>query len=550
MSRSRTLSIFLLKAGVCGDEALRDDHALESTDTFPGAPDGAQIFILDGAPRPPWWRDYFSITEHLEQSIKGALLFLPVKDRVFALSFGHVSYKLREESYEHDFGLRVTLNAVERKKLRSTDTLDPGASRRRRTQHPVDTDLTLFDLDRDSTVLKTLTGKVKDKYSSIFRNATGSTNLRISTKSAAHELVKLCESLLDLYHKTDYKDTFKDLQCISPVKDPSIVADLNQALIAQIRSEPKEIQLTTPELIDYNQNMYTSFSGVGPSLIYEDTDISHYLEYLKQNQIDVADLSMTDLKSHTLSLANEDGTTFQSWSVYKSLIFDCALGATGLVYHLSEGNWYAVEPDFLNQLDRYLDQRWCTLSLPAYKSKNEGDYNDSVSIADRSYINLDRTNISPSGSTQVEPCDLLRSESDTATFYHVKISTLSHQMSHLFNQGSNSMELLRAEPASLENLKKLISDRTSPPYRDQLLNALDSRRCKVVYAIITDKDENNKSRNLPLFSRVSLRRNLRAIQVMGVESAFGYVADESTKSSGKRKPRKPRSAPTNRDYAD
>lgn len=63
---------------------------------------------------------------------RGAIVFLPSDGRWFVLCFGHVAHSLLDTSYEYDFGLRVTLNSLDPKKLTSTDTLDPGASKRHR----------------------------------------------------------------------------------------------------------------------------------------------------------------------------------------------------------------------------------------------------------------------------------------------------------------------------------------------------------------------------------------------------------------------------------
>jgi uncharacterized protein (TIGR04141 family) len=117
------------------------------------------LFILDGTPQPPWWKSYFGVQRDLLQTSKGALVFLPVEGRVLALAFGHVAHNLKDESYEYDFGIKVTLNCVDPKKLKNTDTLEPGSARRQRTQRAIETELTYFDFDYDSAVLKSITGK-------------------------------------------------------------------------------------------------------------------------------------------------------------------------------------------------------------------------------------------------------------------------------------------------------------------------------------------------------------------------------------------------------
>jgi uncharacterized protein (TIGR04141 family) len=205
MSKSRPFSIYLLKEGYDATNALREDHALDSDIEAQALPDGATLFVLDSEPRQPWWKSYFGVEKNLTQVNKGALVFLPVGGRCFALSFGHVAHNLIDSSYEYDFGLRVTLNSLDPSKLKSTDTLEPGAAKRKRTQLPMESELTLFDFDRDSTILRSLTGKVRDQHKDLFRHATGSSNLRISSDMNADELAELCQNLLGLYQSEQHK---------------------------------------------------------------------------------------------------------------------------------------------------------------------------------------------------------------------------------------------------------------------------------------------------------------------------------------------------------
>ena len=86
MPKSRSFSIYLLKGGHNATNALREDHALEDDIGAQGLPAGATLFVLDSEPRPPWWKPYFGIEKNLTQVNKGALVFLPVGDRCFALS--------------------------------------------------------------------------------------------------------------------------------------------------------------------------------------------------------------------------------------------------------------------------------------------------------------------------------------------------------------------------------------------------------------------------------------------------------------------------------
>ena len=132
MAKIRPFSIYLLKEGFDHANSLKQDHSLEEAEAA-DLPDNARLFILDTPPRPPWWRSYFGIEQELHQASKGALVFLEIGGRNFAISFGHVYHHLNDYSYEYDFGLRVTLNSLDPAELKSADMVSPGTARRKRT---------------------------------------------------------------------------------------------------------------------------------------------------------------------------------------------------------------------------------------------------------------------------------------------------------------------------------------------------------------------------------------------------------------------------------
>lgn len=538
MSKSRSFSIYLLKEGYDGSNTLKDDHLLDGAVDALALPKGASLFVLDSPPRAPWWKNYFDVRKTLNQASKGALIFLPVEKRCFALSFGHVSHNLKDVSYEYDFGLRVTLNSVDPKKLKSTDILEPGAARRRRTQVPVDSDLTYFDFDRDSTVLKSLTGKVKPEHEELIKHATGASSLRISSAVTADGLAGLCEKLLELYESEDYKTTFPDIQNIAPVRDPAIVEQLNGKLLEAFRAKSDALYLSVPDIVEYRDNAFASFSGAGQSLIYDDVFIDRYYEYLDSHDCVLNDINLEELKKHSLRLTDEEGSPRENYSILRSLIFDTSLDGRAETYHLADGNWYKVETDYIAKLKAFLDPFCAVSPLPAYMHDSEGNYNEAVAADDGVFLCLDKTNISPARQTQIEPCDLYSVVEDVGVFHHIKVSTLSAQLSHLFNQGTNAIELLKLERESIEKLKALIAERATEDNAAGFLQPIDDQKFGVVFGIVTHKDKIHKSKNLPLFSRISLMRNIKALQLMSVKASFGFIDDQSAKNAGKKKPRK------------
>jgi uncharacterized protein (TIGR04141 family) len=536
MSKSRSFSIYLLKEDFDASNALNEEHDLEAEVAADALPEGASLFVLDNDPYPPWWKAYFGIKKTLNQVTKGALVFLPIKHRCFALSFGHVSHNLKDVSYEYDFGLKVTLNCVDPNELRSTDSLDPSVGRRQRTQLPVGSDLTLFDFDRDTSILRRLTGKVKQAHKELFKHATGASNLRVSTNVQAEELAELCEKLLDLYESEDYTKIFPDIQNIAPVRDPVITERLNDKLVAAFRTRDDNLNLAVPDLLNYEDSVFASFSGAGPSLIYDDVFVGRYYDYLARRGKNVNDIGVEELRKHSLLLINEDGAERDRHSIYKSLFFDTSLD--GISFHLCEGNWYRVDKDYVSKIENYLDSHWTRIHLPPYQHDSEGAYNQAVAKANKSIVCLDETNISPVGQTKVEPCDLYSVQDGYAVFQHVKVSTFSAKLSHLFNQGTNAIELIRLEKEALDNLKARIKQKGKRGQYSTMVYPLDEERHRVIFVIVTHKDRDQKSKNLPLFSRISLMRNLKALQVRAVQANFGFIEDKSPKAKGVKKRRK------------
>ncbi len=541
MTQVHSFSIYLLKNGFDATNSLKDENKLQADVLGNNLPEGAILFVLDNFPHSPWWKSYFGIQKDLMQVSKGALIFVTANERWFALSFGHVSHNLKDTSYEYDFGLRVTLNCVDPEKLKSTDILEPSGAKRQRTQLPVDSDLTYFDFDRDSTILKTLTGKVKDQYKDICKNATGASNIRISSDKMPAGLADLCGSLLELYQQETYKTAFPDIQNISPVRDPEVIENLNVKLVEAFKSKSDSLTLSVPEIQNYGDGLWGTFSGAGAGKVYDDIFIARYYEYLADASAELDTIGLSEFKKHHLALTNEEGSVVRDqFSILKCMIFDTMLDAESRTYHLCEGNWYLIDADYVTKLTTYLDPLCKDTTLPNYIHANEGDYNESVSLASNSLVCLDKTNIAPNGQKHVEPCDIYELADGTAIFHHVKISTLSAQLSHLFNQGTNSIRLLRSDAEAMGNLQGLVSSKVDDAKRADFLAPLIAGKMKVVFEIVTHKDKAGKSLNLPLFSRISLRRCMRDLKLMAIETEFTFVANESPTHEGKKKKRKPK----------
>lgn len=541
--KTRSFSIYLLKDDFNAQNALKDGTNLEPGIEANNLPENSILHILDNNPKPPWWAGYFGIGKPLNQVSKGALIFVPAGGRWFALSFGHVSHNLKDDSYEYDFGLRVTLNCVDPAKLRSTDILEPSGAKRQRTQLPTAGDLTFFDVDGDSTILKSLTGKVKDEHKDVFKNATGSSNIRISSAVESNGLIGLCTNLLNLYQLDTYKTAFPDIQNISPVRDPTVINQLNGQLIQAFQIKDDALALSVPDIVDFGDGLWGTFSGARAGKVYDDIFIDRYYEYLEEADIDIATVDVETLKRHQLLLTNDDGSDVRDrHSIFKSLVFDTTLNDGAESYHLCEGNWYLIDSGYVARLKTYLDPLCQDTALPDFAHADEATYNVAAAAAQAGRVCLDKKNIAPAGQKQVEPCDVYEVVDGRAVLHCIKISTLSAQLSHLFNQGTNSVNLLRSEEAALDNLRTLVGVGLSDAEKQALTAPLNDDKFRVSFGIVTHKDGDSKSDNLPLFSRISLMRCMKEMKRMGIEAEYCFIPDTSPKSDGKKRKRKKKDA--------
>jgi uncharacterized protein (TIGR04141 family) len=523
MAKSRSFSIYLLKETFSAENALKDGHSLEMIiEDNTNLPDRSVMYIADRPGTTPWWKNYWGINKDLYQIQKGALVFLPVDNRWIVLTFGMTHHQLKDNCYEYDFGLRTTLNALDPTKIRSTDVLQLENAKRQRIQSPTASNLNFFDIRQNESIIKKLTGSVKAEYNELFKNATGASSLRISSNSSPEQIIDLCRTLIEIYNRTDYIQSFPDIQNIVPVKDPDKINELNQKLLEAFVDAPVELVLAIPDIIDYSESFKVKYIGAGrSSLEFDDVFIGGYRQYLQEKDItDIDDINL--FHRHQISVLDENNNPIRQYNIYKGFLFDCELN--DLTYHLCEGEWYFIETSFIQKLSNSLNPYFVNDHhfLHPCSAVREDDYNISVEAANQDVICLDKENISLVGQSSVEPCDLISLTDGKINLIHIKISTRSASLSHLFNQGVNSIELLRIEQESRNKLKILVNS------DDAFSHLIDRKEFSVTYGIITKKFNNNlgnRSKNLPIFSRISLLRTVNMLEVMNIPCSVYFIQD-------------------------
>lgn len=521
--KTHSFTVFLLKSTFDPSNTLEDDHGLVHVKDATEVPDSDVLYIHDPIARPPWWKTFFGIQQSLNQSLKGAILFHKFDQRWLLFTFGNVRSKIKSESFEHDFGKMISLNLVDPDKLKSTDTLSPTVSQRQRTQMPLDSNLGLFGFDGRTTILRGITGKSLNEYSDIVRSVTGSDSVKVRTPYSISELDDFCDLLIELYESEKYKDKFPDIENIQPVRDPALIAKLDASLLAALHAKSSSVQLTYPDIVNYKDGVFVKFKGEGKSESFEDIMISNYYDYLESRKKSVSELEIEHLKKHKIGLVNENGWEDDQESVYKSIVWDLVDGTT--TYHISGGLWFEVDNDYITSLETYIDQHIVPWTSIEYAHPKESDFN--LALAKKlGAVCLDTKDISPPKQRQVEPCDVFCRASGNE-FIHVKRSTLSAGLSHLFNQGSNSYELLVAEPESRKKFSELLKDHFEETEIETILEDIQSGKLKITFLVTTHKSVALGAKAFPLFSKISAFKILRGLDAFRIPATISLVPDKS-----------------------
>ncbi len=518
------LSIYLLKGGVSDRDAIRRDLAPREI-PYTVLPD-AKLYLCDSYARQPWWIGYLGIGESIAQQMQGALLILKVEEARFAITFG-LGYRLLDDSaYECDFGIITTLNSVDPAKLKSVDSVQPSDAKRRRVQMPKDSKLDVFDVLRSESVVRQMSGLVKPECVDLYKTITGSCNARISTNVNATQLPMLCSRLRSLYASDEYRRTFPALRNVSLVKDLDKIQQLDLLLCDALHGHDEALLLSVPEIVQYGGFAGVRFdAGKIYSLVVIESLWEAFGEAISSITVD------TLRKHHRMALVDEEGTAVNGpYSLYKCLVWDCEIDQKH--YHLCDGLWYQVDGNFLSNLNNDIRDLFVVSTFPANEKDTEAEYNRAVASLHSDYLCVDKDLIQIANAGSLEPCDLFRVHNGVAEFVHVKIGVASSRLSHLFNQGGNSIELIVTDNEARSRFKEKITG-----YGSEFDAAFAARKIRVIFLVVTKKDPALKEKNLPFFSRMSLRRVARLLKGMNVDVVVQFVSDNKQLAAKNKKRR-------------
>lgn len=537
---TQRLTIFLLRDAVDFGDALADDVAktLDERDLTQASGLTGRFYSKKSFSRKPGWAGYLDPVveggvQGLRTSSASGLLLLQVGGHAFAMTFGYGRSFLDQRRIERRFGLKVALNLIDERQIRSLDTkkFDEMVVSTN-TQTSRTTELPTFGVDILRDILRAVTGKAPE--SSGYKALTGADALVLGVDKPVTDLPALLRDLHSHYSDTKYQAAFGWIDHLSEVKDPALVETLDDQLVTQLQaSDTSTTHMAMPENLDW-ADIEHFYIAPTRKTVYPELDLD---EYLAQKATGAAKLTVALLKGRKVSvkfLRNADADS--RWSVYQCLVSEQRV--SGALFALIEGRWFAVADSLVDQVDRAIEAiPKASVTLPVgLPGESEGDYNARAAGATASLALLDRKLVAPDGSTtRIEFCDLLSTD---GSLIHVKRKSRSSTLSHLFAQGHVSAEAL-VDGTLRDRVRAAIQSAAGSGDASAWLDLvppsslpLDRDKVTVTYAVIADSKATGVEW-LPFFSRLTLMQTVRDLNRLGfTKVALVRVPASAVPSSG------------------
>jgi uncharacterized protein (TIGR04141 family) len=468
------------------------------------------------AVEPPWWsfvEPYCKVPEGERPRNRSSslILALKVKERIWAVTFGHGFAALDRARLEPDFGLKVALNTVAPRRLRSVQArnIDPTTvSKLLVVNH--DSALSVFDVNFYQDLLSRLEGVPDDD--GVGTRVAGADACYVSSDITLPNLGSKCSELLKLYGSRRYRKHFPFIDQVRPARDQARIKTLNAALRDALKEgDVSALSFALPNISSYERIESYRLSRGHWNEAFDDLNAEDILKSYNAGHDD----GHLDVKVSALS---GDGMPVETFQLSEALVFQVC--QKGSVYVLTLGKWYEVRKDYAEQVDAevaQIDVITETNYLPPIKRGNREDKYTEAASDGKTLALLDKKTVKPAGATSaIEVCDLF---SERGEFIHVKRHTRSATLSHLLAQGTVSAQLF-------------IDDRSyRTSFREALPEALQSLidtqkvepgRHAVVYAI-TAPATKEMPRGLPFFTKVNLLFHCRGLQRMGMVPRLVHV---------------------------
>ncbi|RJS61757.1 DUF6119 family protein [Bacillus sp. PK3_68] len=428
----------------------------------------------------------------------------------FAITGGFGFTAINRNNLENQFGLKVALNAIDSKELKAFDVRNIDLkTKQKRVLINKGSEIGEFDLDFEQDLINLVSGKSSsEEVGTSIKGTTSS--LSLNSDITFSQLGEKCTQLLDLYLSDRYKENFGFIDNIKVVRDAETVSVLQKKMFETLRDrDTHHISLAYPDMIEYERcSSYKIYIGhkkvETEEVILEDVySLLDEIEFAKPDQIS---------KIKIVGLDDSEAAVTQSVTLNHFIIYQTQIEEDTYIFSLN--NWYKIDNDYFTKVQNDI------MELPLLEiedfltdikeGESEGSYNERQ--ATENFLCLDKKNFQVAGSrSKIEVSDLYSKEKH---FVCVKKNTSSATLSHLFAQGSVSMQLLRESVEYRQFLITKIREKFPEEQYDE--HNFPFSDCTLVYAISTHRSEDIRE-VLPFFSKVNLLHHVNLIRRLGIK---------------------------------
>jgi uncharacterized protein (TIGR04141 family) len=506
-TKANKLNVYLIKPQYATSDAI-----VESANEGVTIPAVGTFYWEDSGVYPPGWiTDFFGSTlgsgvKLLSASARGVLLVSIEHNKQsvrFVISFGLGRHLLKPGVTEDRFGLKVVLNSVDPKSLRSIDKTTLGSvPKHTREQIGRDSIAGDFGIDVEQDLVSSVTGK--SRYDKLGKTITGRDSLSVSARVNVQTLKEFLAFCYDQYLSQEYKKDFEWIDQIGDVRDPQKIDALNQLLLGKLaKQEFEKVWMAVPEVVDWVDIKGFQYLRRKESEVVDDLDIKDFLRALGDVALDVDTLK----NARILVISSKEDKVIDYWTAYRCVYAE--LEHEGLVYILNNGKWYEIVKDFAEQVRKgFAQMEQSAVSLMDYSHKDEAAYNEAASSSLPTSCCMDRKLIVHGGGhSTIEFCDIY--DQGAKRMIHIKQYGGSSHLSHLFSQGAVAGELFVADP----EFRVKLNDKLPDGYKLADTTARPTTgEYEVVYGVISNS---TKQLDIPFFSKVSLRNAKRRLEGYG-----------------------------------
>jgi uncharacterized protein (TIGR04141 family) len=508
------LIVRLSKPGLSINQLLNANHRLFGPITNWANIAGAEVYYGNSYAKSPEWANF--IATGTTQSINAlsnsgavALIFIPIKDRFMCFSFGHTTSKLSVIGFERDFGLKVVLNTVDPKKIKSIDskTVDTVVTSRR-IQLSKEDKIQNFGFEINKDLLRSVAGKpTNQNFASL---VAGSDTLYMNCRVTASNFYQKAEQIFNNYISITYRNNYEWVDNIKSVKDQTLIQRLDAELVAlfnsTITNTPNVIlQFASPDVLEITIIDHFKIRGYRSRTEFSLPNMEDVINDL--TTYNVSSITIQNLKDYKIEAVDGGNRTSFSWHMYDWII--CEVSINNTTYILSGGEWHeisgpyftAVEAGFNSIINNSQEYQFIGTTTAA----SETEYFSTYSVPSNEII-LDRQLFSGYGiHNTVEICDIY----GVQKFIHVKDGGSSSKLSHLFNQGYVSAQLFVSDTSFQTDLQTKLT--VKPTLQATIISPVSSSQYQIVFRIL----KKGLTFSLPFFTKIVLNETYKKIKSMG-----------------------------------